>query len=47
MDATNKGNKEDWGNVPSRECGRIGGKIGGKMVREMIQAAEQQLADRQ
>jgi len=36
-----------WGDVPSRECGavggRIGGKIGGNMVRRMIQYAKQTL----
>jgi len=36
-----------WGDIPSRECGavggRIGGKIGGNMVRRMIQYAEQTL----
>lgn len=36
---------DDWGDVPSRDCGRIGGQIGGNMVRDMIRIAEQQLAD--
>lgn len=36
-------NGDYWGNVPSRDCGRVGGQIGGKMVRELIRIAEQQL----
>ncbi len=41
--ALNVPNNDDWGNVPSRDCGRVGGQIGGKMVREMIRIAEQQM----
>lgn len=33
-----------WGELPARECGRVGGKIGGAMVRVMIRQAEQALA---
>nr|WP_234970220.1 alpha/beta-type small acid-soluble spore protein [Carboxydothermus pertinax] len=36
-----------WGEVPSRECGRVGGRLGGKiggnMVKKLITLAEQQL----
>lgn len=36
-----------WGDVPSRDCGavggRLGGEIGGNMVRKMIQFAEQNM----
>ena len=36
-----------WGDVPSRDCGAVGGKlggeIGGNMVRKMIQFAEQKM----
>ncbi|NYE57080.1 MULTISPECIES: alpha/beta-type small acid-soluble spore protein [Carboxydothermus] len=36
-----------WGEVPSRECGRVGGRLGGKiggnMVKKLIALAEQQL----
>lgn len=33
-----------WGELPARECGRVGGKIGGAMVRVMIRQAEEALA---
>lgn len=33
-----------WGELPARECGRVGGKIGGAMVRVMIRRAEEALA---
>jgi len=33
-----------WGDMPSRECGRVGGHIGGRMVRVMIRHAEEALA---
>lgn len=32
-----------WGDMTSRECGKIGGKIGGNMVKVMIRYAEQAL----
>ena len=36
-----------WGNLTSKECGkvggRMGGKIGGNMVKKMIQFAEQNM----
>jgi len=36
-----------WGEVPSRDCGRVGGRLGGKiggnMVKKLIAIAEQQL----
>lgn len=41
--ALNVPNDDYWGNVSSRDCGRVGGKIGGKMVREMIRMAEEQI----
>ncbi len=31
-----------WGDVPSRDCGAVGGQ----MVRKMIEMAEQQMANR-
>ena len=34
-----------WGDMTSRECGRVGGHIGGNMVKVMIRYAEQALAD--
>ena len=38
-----------WGNMTSRECGRIGGRLGGKlggqMVKRMIEYAEAHMAD--
>ncbi|MHB1126431.1 MAG: small, acid-soluble spore protein, alpha/beta type [Bacillota bacterium] len=33
-----------WGEVTSRDCGRVGGEIGGQMVRIMIQHAEEALS---
>lgn len=37
-----------WGEMPTRDCGaiggRIGGRLGGEMVRRMIALAQQQLA---
>jgi len=40
--------QKGWGNMTSRECGRVGGRmggrIGGQMVRRMIQLAEEQLS---
>jgi hypothetical protein len=36
-------NDDYWGNVPSKDCGRVGGRIGGRMVREMVRMAEQQV----
>jgi len=32
-----------WGEMTSRDIGRIGGKIGGNMVKAMIRRAEAQL----
>ncbi len=32
-----------WGDVPARECGKVGGKIGGNIVKVLIRHAEQQL----
>lgn len=32
-----------WGNMTSRNCGRVGGRIGGRMVRVLIRRAQQQL----
>ncbi len=36
--------REDWGDVPSKDWGKVGGQIGGNMVREMIRMAEQRMA---
>ncbi|MDD2420536.1 MAG: alpha/beta-type small acid-soluble spore protein [Heliobacteriaceae bacterium] len=33
-----------WGNLSSRDCGRVGGKIGGNMVKVMVKRAETLLA---
>lgn len=33
-----------WGELPARECGRVGGRIGGRMVRVLIRHAEEALA---
>lgn len=33
-----------WGEMTSRECGRVGGKIGGNMVKIMIKYAEQAMS---
>ncbi|MEW6183679.1 MAG: alpha/beta-type small acid-soluble spore protein [Bacillota bacterium] len=33
-----------WGNITSRDCGRVGGNIGGSMVRVMIRRAEEALS---
>ncbi|MHB0884574.1 MAG: small, acid-soluble spore protein, alpha/beta type [Bacillota bacterium] len=40
----NKIESVGWPEIPSRECGRVGGKIGGNMVKVMIRYAEQSLA---
>lgn len=34
-----------WGDMPTRQLGRIGGKIGGNMVKVMIKHAEQSLSE--
>lgn len=36
-----------WGELTSRDCGRVGGKIGGSMVKVMIKHAEQAIANGQ
>ncbi len=40
-----------WGEMSSRDCGRVGGRIGGKiggqMVRRLVQLGEQSLAGQQ
>ncbi len=36
--------RRGWGNMPTRQLGRIGGKIGGNMVKVMIKHAEDSLA---
>jgi len=33
-----------WGEMPSRDCGAVGGRIGGNMVKVMVRYAEQMLA---
>jgi small acid-soluble spore protein F (minor alpha/beta-type SASP) len=37
--------QKGWGDLPTRELGRIGGTIGGNMVRVLIRHAEAQLAE--
>ena len=37
-------NKEDNGNLTSKQAGTIGGPIGGNMVKEMIKMAQEQLS---
>jgi len=37
--------EKGWGDMPTRDLGRIGGTIGGNMVRVLIRQAEQQLAE--
>lgn len=36
-----------WGEVSSKNCGRVGGKIGGNMVKLMVKRAEEALANGQ
>ncbi len=36
-----------WGEISSRNCGRVGGKIGGNMVKAMIRRAEEALSQNQ
>jgi hypothetical protein len=36
--------EKGWGEMPTRELGRIGGTIGGNMVRVMLRHVEEQLA---
>lgn len=36
-----------WGEVSSKDCGRVGGKIGGNMVKLMVKRAEEALANGQ
>ncbi len=33
-----------WGDVPSRECGRVGGHLGGAIVHALIKHAEEMMA---
>lgn len=33
-----------WGELSSRDCGRVGGRIGGNMVKVMVSRAEEDLA---
>ncbi len=33
-----------WGELPARDCGRVGGRIGGRMVRVMVRWAEEAMA---
>ncbi len=35
----------NWGELSSRDCGRVGGRIGGNMVKVMIKRVEGSLAD--
>lgn len=44
---TGKIAERGWPEMPSRECGRVGGRIGGNMVKVMIRFAEQQLGSNQ
>ncbi len=36
--------QKGWGDMPTRQLGRVGGKIGGNMVKVMIKYAEESLA---
>lgn len=36
----------DWGNMPSRICGEVGGAIGGNFTREAIRNFENKLAEK-
>ncbi|MCY0898296.1 MAG: alpha/beta-type small acid-soluble spore protein [Firmicutes bacterium] len=36
--------QKGWGDMPTRDLGRVGGKIGGNMVKVMIKYAEESLA---
>ncbi len=40
---TGKIQEKGWGDMPSRDCGAVGGRIGGNMVRVMIRYAEESL----
>lgn len=40
----NKIHNDYWGEVSSKDCGRVGGKIGGNMVKLMVKRAEEALA---
>lgn len=33
-----------WGELTSKDCGRVGGRIGGNMVKVMIRKAEEALS---
>lgn len=37
-------NEEGWGNMSSRNCGRVGGRIGGSMVKVMIRQAQRAMS---
>jgi small acid-soluble spore protein F (minor alpha/beta-type SASP) len=37
--------EKGWGDMKSRDLGRIGGRIGGNMVKVMIRAAEEALTN--
>lgn len=43
---TSKIQERGWGDMPSRDCGAIGGRIGGNMVRVMVRYAEQALGEK-
>lgn len=40
---TGKIRERGWADMPSRDCGAVGGRIGGNMVRVMVRYAEQAL----
>lgn len=48
LDLTSKIENEGWGNLTTKEVGkiggRVGGKIGGNMVKNLVAAAEAQMA---
>ena len=35
----------DWGDMPSRVCGEVGGAIGGNFTKEAVKRFENKLAD--
>lgn len=37
--------QKGWGDMPTRQLGRVGGKIGGNMVKVMIKFAEENMAN--
>ncbi len=46
LELTGKIQERGWADMPSRDCGAVGGRIGGNMVRVMIRYAEEALGER-